>query len=98
MSRRAIAMLAAAVVAVAAGITGLVIWLAQPSYDDIAENCVAALKERAEGDTAKPEVCEGLAEDDYDALLLSHIMGDLGWTDEEGRFDKNRMLEDTLNN
>ncbi|WP_069173487.1 hypothetical protein [Streptomyces griseus] len=96
MHRRTIAILAAAVIAGA--VTGLVIWLSQPSYDDIADNCVAALKERADGDKAKPKACDGLTDDDYDALLMSHIMGDLGWLDDEGRFDKNRMLEDTLNN
>ncbi|MFE9976064.1 hypothetical protein ACFYRD_36465 [Streptomyces hirsutus] len=96
MHRRTIAILAAAI-AVAGLVTGLVIWLMQPSYDDIANDCVAALKERAEGDKAKPKACEGLKEDDYDALLMSHILGDLGWTDDEDRFDKNKMLEDTLN-
>ncbi|WP_341485495.1 hypothetical protein WJ438_40785 (plasmid) [Streptomyces sp. GD-15H] len=97
MHRRTIAILAAAVIAVAGAVTGLVIWLSQPSYDDIADNCVAALTERADGDTAKPEACDGLTEDDYDALVLSHVLGDLGWTDDEGNFDKNKMLEDTLN-
>lgn len=97
MKHRTIAILTAAAVAVAGAITGLVVWLSQPSYDEIADNCVAALKERTEGDKGKPDACDGLKEDDYDALVLSHVLGDLGWTDDEGNFDKNKMLEDTLN-
>lgn len=94
--RRTRALIAASAVAVAGGITGTVIWLSQPSYDEIADNCVAALKERAEGDKEKPEACDGLTKDDYDALALAHVLDDLGWTDDEGNFDKNKMLEDTL--
>ncbi|MDX3587603.1 hypothetical protein [Streptomyces europaeiscabiei] len=64
------------------------------SYDEIGEDCVAALKERKEGDKAKPEACEGLKEDDYQALLMSQAIDDLGWTDDEGNFDEDKMLED----
>ncbi|MFE6629826.1 MULTISPECIES: hypothetical protein [Streptomyces] len=95
-SRRTIAVRAAAAVAVAGAVAGLVIWLSQPSYDEIADNCVAALKDRVEGDKGKPAACDGLKEDDYNALVLSHVLGDLGWTDDDGRFDENKMLEDTL--
>ncbi|MEU6230451.1 hypothetical protein [Streptomyces sp. NPDC047042] len=67
------------------------------SYDEIAEDCVAALKKRSDGDKAKPEACNGLKEDDYDALLMSHILkNDLGWVDEDGNVDQNEMLEDAL--
>ncbi|MFB6772413.1 hypothetical protein [Streptomyces sp. NPDC056337] len=97
MKRRTIAVIVAAAVVVAGAVTGLVLWLSQPSYDEIADNCLTALKERPEGVKAKPEACDGLTKEDYDALALSQVLGDLGWTDEEGRFDKNRMLEDTLN-
>lgn len=67
------------------------------SYDEIAEDCVAALKERKAGDKSKPEACEGLKDDDYQALLMSHVLRDeLGWVDEEGNVDKGKMLEDAL--
>ncbi len=66
------------------------------SYDEIGEECVAALKERSKGDKVKPEACEGLKDEDYQVLLLSQTIDDLGWTDDEGNFDKNKMLEDTL--
>ena len=66
------------------------------SYDQIGEECVAALKERPKGDKAKPEACEGLKDKDYQALLMSQTIDDLGWTDDEGNFDENKMLEDAL--
>ncbi|MEU4142310.1 hypothetical protein [Streptomyces parvulus] len=96
MKRRTIAIVAAALV-VAGAVAGLVLWLSQPSYDEIADTCLTALKERPEGVKAKPEACDGLTKEDYDALALSQVLGDLGWADDEGRFDKNRMLEGTLN-
>ena len=66
------------------------------SYGDVVKDCVAALKERPEGEKAKPDACEDVKQDDYDALLMNQVLGDLGWTDEDGKFDKNKMLEDTL--
>lgn len=68
----------------------------EPSYEEIAEQCVAALKDRAPGVKAKPSECDGLKEDDYSALLLDGTLDDLGWTDENGEFDENKMLDDVL--
>lgn len=86
-----------ALIAVAAlAVGGAAWWLSRPSYGDIANDCVAALKDRPKGDKRKPAVCDGLKDDDYQALLVSRVLDDLGWTDDEGRFDKNKMLEDTL--
>lgn len=93
MRRRTILIIASVAAVVIAGIAFTVWRINTPSYGTIANNCVAALKERAHGDKAKPAACDGLKQDDYDALLMSQIMGDLGWTDEDGNFDKNRMLD-----
>ncbi len=84
-------------VAAASAITGLVVWLSQPSYNEIVKNCVAALKDRPEGDKSKPAACDDVKDDDYNAIYLSTVLDDLGWTDDDGNFDKNKMLEDTLN-
>ncbi|MGW1669017.1 hypothetical protein [Streptomyces sp. NPDC002324] len=89
--RHTTALLTASVLLLAGGAVGC-----SKSYDEIGEDCVAALKDRADGDKEKPEACEGLKEDDYQALLMSQTIDDLGWTDDEGNFDKNKMLEDTL--
>lgn len=82
---------------VAAGIGGLVFWLTQPTYDDHVKDCMQAVKERAEGDKSKPAACDELKKDDYTAVVMNQVMDDLGWTDEDGNFDKNKMLEDGLN-
>ncbi|MFC0844457.1 hypothetical protein ACFH04_12190 [Streptomyces noboritoensis] len=66
----------------------------KPSDDEIAHNCAKAVKERAEGDKSKPAACNGLGDDDYTALLVSKSMDDLGWLDDNGDFDPNRMLSD----
>jgi hypothetical protein len=97
--RRTTALISGAVLAIAAGITGTVIWLMQPSYDEIVQECQQALADQSEaGGKGKPEACEEVKEDDYSALVMNNVLGDLGWTDEEGRFDKNKMLEDALDN
>lgn len=64
------------------------------SYDEIVTDCATALKERPEGDKSKPDACKDVKEDDYIDLLVSQNINDLGWTDDEGNFDKNKMLED----
>lgn len=68
----------------------------EPSYEEIAEQCVTALKDRAPGVKDKPSECDGLTEDDYSALILDGTLEDLGWTDEDGNFDEQKMLEDSL--
>ncbi|MEU7962379.1 hypothetical protein AB0D09_02750 [Streptomyces sp. NPDC049097] len=96
--RRTTALISAAVVAVAGGITGTVIWLSQPSYDDIVKDCAHALVAQSKaGGSGKPDACRDVKEDDYAALSMSQAINDLGWTDENGDFDENRMIEDTLN-
>lgn len=67
----------------------------EKSQDEIAKDCVTALKARADGDKAKPKDCEGLSEDDYQTLLMSHVLtDDLGWVDEDGGVDREKMLDD----
>ncbi|MFE7780368.1 hypothetical protein [Streptomyces nigrescens] len=64
------------------------------SYEEKTEACLTALKARADGDKGKPAECEGIKRSDYVDLVMSVAMDDLGWTGDDGRFDKNRMLED----
>jgi hypothetical protein len=66
------------------------------SYDDTVSDCTQALKDRPKGDKAKPGACKDVKQDDYDALLMAHVLDDLGWVDEDGNVDKNEMLEDAL--
>lgn len=50
-------------------------------------------KTTKEGGTSRPEACEPLSEDDYNALLMAKAIGGLGWTDKDGQFDKLKMME-----
>ncbi|WP_336052177.1 hypothetical protein [Streptomyces sp. CA2R101] len=80
---------AAALLVGLAGVTGC-----GQSYEEQTEACLKGLKARTDGDKAKPAECDGLKRKDYVALVTSVAIDDLGWTDEDGRFDKNKMLED----
>jgi hypothetical protein len=56
---------------------------------------VAALKERADGDKAKPDACKDVKDDDYTALVFSKVLDDEGWKDENGDPDMGKILEDS---
>lgn len=65
-----------------------------PSYNETVKECRAALaaQYKANGH-GKPSECDGVKKDDYDALVVSAAMGNLGWTDSDGNFDENKMLD-----
>ena len=68
-----------------------------PGQADVQQQCVDALKAaHAQGIKGKPEACAPLSEDDYATLVTAQVIDDLGWTDEDGNFDKQKMLEDTI--
>ncbi|MFF3620026.1 hypothetical protein [Streptomyces sp. NPDC002467] len=67
----------------------------QPTYDESVQQCVKALKARHLDDKTKPKPCEPLKEEDYTLLIMSKSMDDLGWTDKDGNFDRNKMLQST---
>src|SRR4051794_9238695 len=93
MRRPKLAVLAAALVlAAGAAVTG---WLmVRPSYDDVVKGCQKALAAQYQTDrTGKPGACRDVHGDDYDALVLQASMDHLGWTDENGDFDENKMLD-----
>ncbi|GHJ19094.1 hypothetical protein TPA0909_07080 [Streptomyces albus] len=67
---------------------------AQPSYEDIVKDCRQALFEQFKADVkGKPDACKDVTKDDYMAIAMDVSLDDLGWTDEDGKFDKNKMLE-----
>ncbi|MEU7416724.1 hypothetical protein [Streptomyces antibioticus] len=67
----------------------------EKSYDEVVADCTQALKDRADGDKAKPDACEDVKKDDYTALLMSQVLDDNGWTDENGDVDMGKILEDS---
>lgn len=66
---------------------------AEKSYEQLTADCAAALKDRAEGDKAKPGACEGVKEDDYQTLLMSQVLEDTGMV-KDGEVDLDKMLDD----
>lgn len=86
------ARLAVAALAAALLVGGLVGCSSQPTQDEIATACVKALKARADGDTDKPKDCEGLTEDNYTTLVMSQVITDEGWVDEDGNVDYDKLL------
>ena len=42
-----------------------------------------------------PAACKGVKDDDYTALLMSQVLDDNGWTDENGDVDMDKLLEDS---
>ncbi|MEU2448506.1 MULTISPECIES: hypothetical protein [unclassified Streptomyces] len=83
-TRTALALLAAALL-----LTGCA------SYDDHVQDCAKAVKARPAGDKTKPEACEPLKEDDYTLIVMSNVVDELGWTDEDGSVDPNKMIAPT---
>lgn len=65
-----------------------------PSYEESAELCAQALRERPEEKTGKPEACEVLTEDDYTAIALYVELQRRGWHDENGEIDWGQVLKD----
>ncbi|WP_329298489.1 hypothetical protein OG410_07985 [Streptomyces sp. NBC_00659] len=87
----------AAAVAGALAVGGSVYWISRPSYDDIVKGCQRALVAQYQADgRGKPSACDGVKGDDYDVLVVNAAMGDLGWLDDDGDFDKDKVLEGTL--
>lgn len=65
----------------------------EKSYEEITADCVQALKDRPEGDKAKPDACKDVKDDDYQALLMSHILEEEGLV-KDGKVDPDKLLED----
>ena len=58
----------------------------------------AVKKEKTkEYEESRPEACKSLSEDDYSMLLMANSIDALGWTDEDGQFDKLKMAEGLRN-
>ncbi|MFC9821409.1 hypothetical protein ACFWG6_31015 [Streptomyces erythrochromogenes] len=84
-----------AAVALAAGLLLATGCNSQPTYDESVQACIKAIKARPADDKAKPKPCEPLKEDDYTILVGSKVIDDLGWIDENGNVDVNKMLRST---
>jgi hypothetical protein len=63
-------------------------------YETVAKDAHDTLERKTEeGGKDRPEACEPLSEDDYTVLLMAKSMNGLGWTNEDGEFDKLKMAK-----
>ncbi|MFB7930435.1 hypothetical protein ACFC4C_15125 [Streptomyces sp. NPDC056039] len=84
MKRRTITIISAAALAFVGLATGLIIWLLQPSYDDIVKGCQKALAAQSKADReGKPNACKDVKEDDYGALVISNAFDNLPQKDQD---------------
>ena len=68
--------------------------MVRSGYDSVAKDAFDMLdKKTKEGGKGRPKGCGSLSEDDYTKLLTAKAIDGLGWTDEDGRFDKLKMVE-----
>lgn len=93
--KRRLPLIVAAVTAAVLAIGGTAYWISRPSYNDIVKDCQKALVAQYKADgKGKPSACKDVKGDDYDALVVNAAMGHLGWLDDDGNFDENKMLDD----
>lgn len=80
MRTRTTAVILAATAALLAG-------CGEPSYDESAEQCMAAVKALPAGThrDSKPKACERMTEKDYNLIHMSKIAHDIGMIDENGK-------------
>lgn len=65
------------------------------SEEEIAADCQKALEAGEHATkTERPKACEGLPQDDYDALLMSQVLRDSGVIDKDGNVDPEGLLGD----
>ncbi|MER7574913.1 hypothetical protein [Streptomyces sp. NPDC126514] len=68
--------------------------MVRSGYENVAKDAADALEEKTkDGEKNRPGACDSLSEDDYTALLMAKSIDGLGWTDDEGNFAKNKMLD-----
>ncbi|MEU5195238.1 hypothetical protein AB0G86_14450 [Streptomyces scabiei] len=68
--------------------------MVQSGYEDVAKDAFdTAERKFEEGGESRPGACESLSDDDYTALLTAKVIDGLGWTDEDGKFDKLKMVD-----
>ena len=68
--------------------------MVRSGYSAASKEAFDTVAEKAkEGGKSQPEACKPLSEDDYTAVLMAQAIGGLGWTDEDGQFDKLKMAE-----
>lgn len=68
--------------------------MVRQGHREIAEEAADTVTGKSEeaGGT-RPKACEPLSEDEFTVLVMAKTISGLGWTDEEGQFNKLKMAE-----
>jgi hypothetical protein len=83
MTRRTGWIIVAGIAAVLAIIT-TVVWMTGRSYEDTVADCKKALAaQAAAGGSGKPDACDGVKEDDYDALVIGNVLDNMPKKDQD---------------
>jgi hypothetical protein len=84
MHRRTAVLALAVAVTLAGGITGVMVWLGKPSYEDTLKACQKAITAQLYNDEkGKPAACKDVKDDDYTALVLSSAIDSLPQEDRD---------------
>jgi hypothetical protein len=68
--------------------------MVRSGYESQANDAFAKLEKKTEqGGKGRPEACKSVSKDDYTALQMATAINGLGWTGEDGQFDKLKMAE-----
>lgn len=68
--------------------------MVRSGYERVAKKAYRTMEMKTEeGGEGRPEACGPLSDDDYTALVMATAIAGLGWTDEDGQFDKLKMVE-----
>lgn len=68
--------------------------MVRSGYEGLAKDAFDTVEKKTkEGGKGRPEACEPLSGDDYTVLLMATAIDGLGWTGEDGEFDKLKMVE-----
>jgi hypothetical protein len=68
--------------------------MVRSGYQDASKEAFDTVAEKtAEGGKSRPEACKPLSENDYTALQMAKAIDALGWTGEDGQFDKLKMVK-----
>jgi hypothetical protein len=68
--------------------------MVRSGHAGVAEEAFDAMGTKAEkAGKGRPEACKSLSEDDYTVMRIAKAIDGLGWTDEDGKFDKLKMVE-----
>jgi hypothetical protein len=69
------------ITALSVAATALLLTSCGASEAEKQEDCLTAIRARAEGDKAKPKACETISDDDYNTLIIGEVISNTDLSD-----------------